>query len=163
MTEDKLGAFDRIDGHPAVEFERILDAAVDVVWALLTTPEGLRRWLAPAHIDLRFGGDVNIDFGDDGVAGGEILDLVPHSVLEYRWRFTGEPDSVVRFELEIIDPGTTRLRLRHRMLPSDQAIGYGAGWHAHLDQLEAVAAGREPIESEGRFAQVLPRYTNAAH
>lgn len=158
MTDNRLGEFDRIGGHPVVEFERVLDAAVDVVWALLTTPEGLGRWLAPARLDLRLGGTVDIDFGESGVTGGEILDLIPGVALEYRWRFTGEPDSVVRFELEIIDPDTTRLRLRHRMLPPDQMLGYGAGWHAHLDQLVAAAAGREPVDWEERFAQVLPEY-----
>lgn len=162
MTDDMLGEFDRIGGRPVVEFERVLHAAVDVVWALLTTPEGLGRWLAPAHVDLRFGGTVDIDFGEGGVTGGEILDLVPGVALEYCWRFTGEPDSIVRFELEIIDPDKTRLRLRHRMLPPDQARGYGAGWHAHLDQLMAAASGREAIDWEGRFAQLLPEYKSAA-
>lgn len=158
MTDDRLGVLDRIDGHPAVEFERILEAAVDVVWALLTTPEGLGRWLAPAQVDLRFGGAVDIDFGEGEVTGGEILELEPGVALEYRWRFTGEPDSIVRFELEVIDPETTRLRLQHRLLPADQAVGYGAGWHAHLDRLEAVVSGREAIAWEERFAQVLPGY-----
>ena len=91
MADDILGEFDRIDGYPVVEFERVLHAAVDVVWSLLTTPEGLGRWLAPAHVDLRFGGTVDIDFGDGGVTGGEILDRVPGVALEYRWRSPVSP------------------------------------------------------------------------
>lgn len=44
------------------------------------------------------------------------------------------------------------------MLPDDQATGYGAGWHAHLDQLEALIAGNEPIDWDARFGEVLADY-----
>lgn len=159
MSYDRFGRLDRSLERPTVEFERVLSATVDVVWAMLTTEDGLRRWLAPAQVDLRLGGSVAIDFGDGGVVGGEIIDLIPGVALEYHWSFVGEPDSVVRFELEAIDPGTTKLRLHHRMLPVDQAAGYGAGWHAYLDCLEAVAIGREPVDWDERFRELLPDYT----
>jgi uncharacterized protein YndB with AHSA1/START domain len=146
------------DDGPWFEFERVLDAAVDLVWALLTTGDGLERWLAPAEVDLRLGGTMDIDFGEGGVTGGEIIDLVHGVALEYPWRFTGEPESIVRFELEVIDAGTTRLLLQHRMLPVDQATGYGAGWHAHLDQLEAVSSDTGPIDWAERFGEVMPGY-----
>lgn len=155
---DRHGQFGSDGDGPWVEFERILDAAVDVVWGLLATEEGLERWLAPATVDLRLGGNMDIDFGEGGVTGGEIIDLIPGVALEYRWRFTGEPDSVVRLELEVIDEQTTNLRLRHRMLPVDQATGYGAGWHAHLDQLEAAASEMPPIDWAERFGEVMPEY-----
>lgn len=158
MSSRNLGTFGAAEAVPGVEFERILDAAIDRVWAMLTTEEGLEKWLAPASVNLTLGGTIDIDFGDGGVVGGEILDLVPGVVIEYRWRFTGEPDSVVRFELEVVEPGTTRLRLSHQMLPTDQAVGYSAGWHAHLDQLEAVLGGRHPIDWDARFTELLPEY-----
>lgn len=155
---DRFGHFGSEEDGPWVEFERTLDAAVDVVWGLLATEDGLQRWLAPARVDLRLGGNVDIDFGEGGVTGGEIIDLIPGVALEYRWRFTGEPDSVLRFELEVIDEKTTHLRLRHRMLPVNQATGYGAGWHAHLDQLEAAASETPPIDWAERFGEVMPEY-----
>lgn len=158
MTNRRYGTLDTTGSLPSVEFERVLDAAIEVVWAMLTTGDGMQRWLAPAKVDLRFGGRVDIDFGEGGAAGGEIIDLVPGEALEYRWRFTGEPDSIVRFELEVIDAKTTRLRLSHRMLPVDQATGYGAGWHAHLDQLEAAVTGRDLIDWLDRYTGVMPEY-----
>lgn len=161
MTETRLGRFHDDNGRPAIGFERVLPAAVDVVWALLTTEEGLARWLAPARVDLRLGGSMDIDFGEGGATGGEILELIPGVAIEYHWRFTGEPDSVVRFELEVMGPETTRLRMQHRMLPADQAIGYGAGWHAHLDQLEAAASGRDPVDWDRRFEELMPEYRDA--
>ena len=159
---EKLGQVSSDDGLPRVEFARVLDAAIDIVWALLSTEDGLEKWLAPARVDLRLGGTMDIDFGEGGVSGGEIIDLVPGVALEYRWSFTGEPDSIVRFELEVVDSDKTKLHLIHRLVPVDQAIGYSAGWHAHLDQLEAAATGQGPIDWVDRYQEVLPDYQDTS-
>jgi uncharacterized protein YndB with AHSA1/START domain len=158
VRDQHFGTLDYTEGLPSVRFVRVLNAAINDVWAMLTTEEGIQRWLAPARVDLRSGGSIDVDFGEGGTAGGEIIDLVPGVALEYHWRFAGEPDSIVRFELDVIDLKTTRLRLHHRMLPVNQATGYGAGWHAHLDQLEAVATSRDPVEWLDRYQAVLPEY-----
>lgn len=155
---DSYGTMSNADELPRVSFERVLDAAIDTVWAMLTTDDGLARWLAPASVELRVGGKMDIDFGEGEVVGGEIIDLQPGIALEYHWRFTGEPDSIIRFELEAAGDDKTRLRLDHRLLPPDQAIGYGAGWHAHLDQLAHVLDSPEPFDWSGRFDQLLPEY-----
>ena len=147
------------DGDGAmVRFERWLDAPIDDVWVALTTPDGLASWLAPATVDLREGGVMDIDFGEDGLAGGTIRALDPPRLLEYDWRFPGEPDSVIRFELTA-HGARTELVLEHRLLPDDQAIGYGAGWHAHLDRLEARLAGAAPGDWMDRFRELLPTYS----
>jgi uncharacterized protein YndB with AHSA1/START domain len=149
-------------GHPRVSFERVLNAAIDSVWAMLTTEDGLEKWLAPASVELRIGGAMDIDFGEEESVGGEIIDLEPGRVLEYHWRFSGEPDSIIRFELDVVDDEQTRLRLDHRLLPEDQAVGYGAGWHAHLDQLGLVVATDDRIDWMERFNELLPEYQKAA-
>jgi uncharacterized protein YndB with AHSA1/START domain len=151
------------DGVPRVSFERVLNAAIDTVWAMLTTDEGLEKWLAPASVELRIGGAMDIDFGGGEVVGGEIIDLEPGRCLEYHWRFTGEPDSIIRFELEEVEPTRTRLRLDHRLLPKDQAVGYGPGWHAHLDQLGAVLEGRGKIDWASRFNELLVEYQDTGN
>ena len=94
---------------------------------------------------------------EDGLPQVELA-LIPGAAIEYRWRFTGAPDSIVRFELDVVDPHKTRLRLNHRLLPIDQATGYSAGWHAYLDQLEAVVSGQDPIDWIERFQMLLPDY-----
>lgn len=101
---------------------------------------------------------MDIDFGEEGLAGGFIIDLVPGTSIEYEWRFPGEPDSIIRFDLEALDDGRTRLRLNHRLLPTDQAVGYGAGWHAHLDHLADALAGRTDFDWSTRFNQLMPEY-----
>lgn len=144
------------DNDAEVVFERLLDAPMDRVWDLIATGDGLARWLAPAEVDLE-AGRVDIDFGESGLAGGAVIDLKVGEVLEYHWGFPGEPDSVIRFELSDAG-GKTRLRLHHRLLPLDQAPGYGAGWHAHLDHLEDVAVGRTPDDWTERFNTLRPLY-----
>lgn len=158
MSSHRLGRLETSHDRPTVEFERVLGAPVEKVWEMLTTEEGLGSWLAPTRVNLALGGTVAIDFGEGGIVGGEIIDLIPGVAFEYRWSFVGEPDSIVRFELEAIDPATTRLKLRHHMLPIDQAVGYGAGWHAYLDRLGDVATGRDPGDWEERFNSLLPEY-----
>lgn len=161
---DDVRGFGKVAFHgdrAAVQFEREIDAAIDRVWELISTADGLEQWLAPATVELQVGGALDIDFGEDGLAGGLIIDLVPGTVLEYHWQFPGEPDSIIRFELEDLG-GRTRLRLHHRLLPPEQAAGYGAGWHAHLDQLAGIARGATEFDWTARFEELLPRYQQPA-
>lgn len=135
-----------------LRFERRLDASIDDVWAALTEPERLARWLAPASFG---GGCVRIDFGGDVVTGSVLASEPPH-LLEYEWRFPGETESIVRIEL-LADEEATLLVLEHRRLGVDQAAGYAAGWHAHLDRLADAASSWDE-----RFQQWLPHYRAAA-
>jgi uncharacterized protein YndB with AHSA1/START domain len=128
--------------HATIKFERSLEADIAKTWRWLTEPDRLERWMAPTQIDVRVGGTVEhrFDETDDGLARGRILRVdVPH-LLEYEWRFPGEPDSAVCFELRA-EGDRTVITLTHRMLGVGHAAGYGAGWHAHLDVLEAAMVG----------------------
>lgn len=50
------------------------------------------------------------------------------------------------------------LALEHTRLPADQAIGYSAGWHAHLARLAAHLSGSALPEWDEAFADALPAY-----
>ena len=159
MSEARQGTVVIEEDGARIEFARVLSAPVPVVWEMISTSHGIGTWMAPADVDLRIGGSVIVDFGDEGGrTGGEIVELVPQRVIEYGWTFDGEIESVVRFELEPIDESTTLLRLRHRRVPHSQAAGYGAGWHAHLDQLGQVVTGATLIDWDSRFAEVYATY-----
>jgi len=151
----------RDDGdRRSVRFERRYDAAPEAVWAAVTEPEQMRGWLAEVvEFDHTAGGTIHLRFGDgpDEVAYGAVLAFEPPSVLEYEWHWPGEDHSVVRFEL-LRDGEGTLLLLEHRGLPPAAAIGYGAGWHAHLDCLEAVVRGRAAPDWDARFSELLPSY-----
>jgi uncharacterized protein YndB with AHSA1/START domain len=58
-----------------------------VVWRLLATQEGLRRWLSPdVEIDLRLGGAYRMPGGDGQTwISGVVLELVPEGRLVLSW------------------------------------------------------------------------------
>jgi uncharacterized protein YndB with AHSA1/START domain len=150
------------DGRATIHFERVYDYRPEELWAALTEPDQLRGWLGEVEIDLRLGGRVVIRFGetDDQVTEGTIRELDAPRLLEYDWTYPGETDSVLRLELEPRGQGTL-LVLDHRRLPVAAAAGYGAGWHSHLDALEALGRSARTDWDE-RFAELLPKYRAAA-
>lgn len=153
----------RKDGERmAVRFERELDATPEEVWAALTEPSLLERWLAAAEVDLRLGGTVRLRFGDGHMEGGRILELDPPRLLEYEWTFPQEPTSVVRFELDPVDDRRTLLVLDHRLLDEQSGPGYGAGWHSHLDALTAILAGTGAGDWWKRYEALRPSYEERA-
>ena len=147
----------RADGDRfAVRFERRYPAGPAELWASLTEPERLRRWLAEV-VDGRLepAGEFTFRWDGDGsqTARCRVRLFEPPKALELTWSFTGEPDSVLRLELSPDGAGTL-LVLDHRLLPPGQAAGYGAGWQAYLDAL-----GELDLASwDARFAEFLPGY-----
>lgn len=161
MTEGLL----RAEGDRAgVRFERRYDATPDELWSALTEPDRLGRWLANVvEIDLRVGGRFLLRWEEgDGTqeTDGTIRALEPGKVLELDWTYPGEPDSVARFELRPDGDGTI-LVLDHRGLPPGSIAGYGAGWHSHLDSLEAHLRGGE-ADWTARFQELGPDYERQA-
>ena len=125
-----------IDGERrAVRFERLYAATPAEVWGALTLPQQLRRWLAPAELEPSVGGRVVLRFDEDEVMEGLVRECEPPRVLEYSWN-EGREESIVRFELAPTGGGTM-LTLEHRRIAADEVLGFSAGWHAHLDALEA--------------------------
>lgn len=148
-----------VEGSGAtITFERTIDAPQERVWRLLTDPDSLSSWLAPTRLDLRPGGEIEIDFGEEGgPVVGHITELDAPRRLAYTWRSVGERESVVEWELHPYGE-QTRLTLVHRGLPEAMSRGYGAGWHAHLDRLAAVVAGDPAPAWEPLFEAALPHY-----
>ncbi len=155
-----FGTVTNFDDHATVRFERHVATSRLDVWTALTEDAAVAAWLAPGTLELHPGGAVHIDFGEDQQVAGTVLRCEPPQLIEYTWTFTGEQDSVLLFELSDADKQTT-LVLQHRLLPPDQAVGYGAGWHAHLDMLDAYVTGNDPVGWDERFSEVLGTYAGA--
>lgn len=161
MTEGQL----RAEGDRCgVRFERRYDAKPDEIWSALTEPERLGRWLADvAELELRVGGRFLLRWHESDATqetDGTILALEPNRLLELNWTYPGEPDSVARFELQPDGDGTV-LILDHRGLPPGAIAGYGAGWHSHLDSLDAHLHGGQADWST-RFQELGPAYEASA-
>ena len=163
-TTTDYGSIRAEDDRCAVRFERLYDATPDELWAALTDPQQLRSWLAhTSRFELEPDGEVTIDFGegeDGGRVDGRIVALDPPRTLEYTWTFPGEPDSVVRFEIVPREHGVL-LILDHRRLSRESVVGYGAGWHAHLDLLALQLRGESGSWNE-RYLELRPAYDREA-
>jgi uncharacterized protein YndB with AHSA1/START domain len=139
--------------------ERVYPVDVDTLWTYLTAPEGLSRWMADGEI----GADgVHLVFHDnpDDPINGKTLVWDPPQVAEFEW--TGGPTqrtgSVVRFEVTAV-PGGARLVLTHtRNARPGSAADFAAGWHFHLDTLDALIAGVEAPADRATWDELSKHY-----
>ena len=97
-------------------FEYDLEAPPEKVWRALTVPELVAAWLMPNTLTRTEPGE---RFSFEGKRLGlaekidcEVLTAEPERLLRYRWRESGDADSIVTFELKPHGVGT-RLRVIH--------------------------------------------------
>ena len=160
MTE--LGTMTSEGTTCTLRFERLLPHAPAEVWAALTEPDRLGEWLAAAEVEPGLGGTITLDFGEGRTEDCRITVWDPPRALAIEWNFLGETPSNVSWELEVVEEGAaTMLRLEHTRLDAGVAPEYGAGWHAHLDQLAGHLAGSVPAW-DGLFEELRPRYAEVA-
>ena len=161
MTAEHLGSVHADGDARTVAFERRLAAPPEEVWSALTERDRLARWLTDVTIEPRPGGEVVIDFGDEGQNRGAVLAWEPPRVLEYSWIWPGVHDSVVRFDLAPDGDGTL-LRFEHRAVAPRVAGDHGSGWHAYLDALADLVEGRPPGSWSEREESVRAAYESQA-
>jgi uncharacterized protein YndB with AHSA1/START domain len=69
-----------------IEKEIVIDAPVDVVWAIVTEPEHVGSWFSDsAEIDLRPGGKAALTWTDHGTAFGWVEEVEPPTRFAIRW------------------------------------------------------------------------------
>lgn len=142
-------------------FERTFATTVEDLWSCLTVPERLNRWFAPVSGDLRPGGGYLIEFSEADRTTGEVLVCEPPRLLEVTWRIPDQPMSLVRAELRA-DGAAAVLSLEHTGLDLSQLAGYGAGWQAYLEALDADLAGAHgATDWDVRWSTLLPAYQGA--
>lgn len=121
-----------------VELQTEVDAPRVMVYPLLATAEGLRRWLSDAELEPRLGAPVRLRLLD-GEAHGEILAVDPPQHISFSWNWVDEPlgrPSVVAFDA--IDHGArTHVTLRHVGLPNAEQVElHEALWRHWLRRFE---------------------------
>lgn len=123
-----------------LRFERQLAHPIDRVWAALTRPEELRRWLGDADVELVEGGQFVIRWRNTPTAmHATITRLEPPRLLET----SGDRFGVLRWELRPLGGGTV-LRFSSTLeLPEGDRANNLAGWHCHLDALAVALDGGE--------------------
>jgi uncharacterized protein YndB with AHSA1/START domain len=139
-TDD--GVFYMTTGEAGLTFERIFDRSTSRVWAALTEPDQLAKWLAPTTIEGREGGTITLHL-TGGTMGGKILKWKKNELIEYVWH----NGSSVRWQLLSEGRGRTRLVFTHRKVKESQLVDAAKGWHYHLDALSLVLEGKNVPEN----------------
>ena len=129
-------------------YEVTIAAPVEVVWAHLTTAEGLVRWIGPeATADPAPGGVLRWTHQNGASVVGRFVEVVPHRrlVFTYGWEDgrMGVPPESTTVEVDLVarDDGATLVTLVHRGLEDGAADAHRGGWAHYLDRLRRTAEG----------------------
>jgi uncharacterized protein YndB with AHSA1/START domain len=131
-----------VDGTCEVRLTRYYNEAPEKVWAALTEPESLARWLAPAgEFDLSPGGSFEFRLQGGETLTGRVRAVEPERLLELDWVDSGEKPSVVRFQLTGESDGTV-LVLDHRRVDASIGMRSIARWQYRFARLDALVERR---------------------
>ncbi|OIJ68890.1 SRPBCC family protein [Streptomyces mangrovisoli] len=163
MSADLTGTYLTLDdGRGAVRFSRVYDHPVDRVWTFVTDPDELVHWFpSRAEFELRPGGTVRFS-GDPHMPDttSRVLAVDPPRHLSFAWG-----DDELRFDLEDLGGGRTRLTLTDVLDTRDAAARNAAGWEVCLTGLDALARGERTggphTGSAAPWKEFYDRYTEA--
>ncbi|HTV45068.1 MAG TPA: SRPBCC family protein [Stellaceae bacterium] len=133
-----------------VHRETHIPAPPAAVFALLTDPEKILRWMGTeAQIEPQPGGLYLVNVTGARCARGSFQEVVPVHRLAYSFGWDGSdlvPPGSSLVEIDLIEqPDGTLLRLTHSGLPNaEQCAGHAEGWSHYLGRLTEVAAGHDP-------------------
>jgi uncharacterized protein YndB with AHSA1/START domain len=157
-----LGTISRpADGGYVLHYERRLAEPATKVWAALTDPAILTRWLARSEVELRRGGRFNVYFFDGKETMlGTIRALEAGRMIEYSWIEDNSPPSVVRWTVAP-DGNGCLLTLTHTLPAGAQPAlvrELGGGWHAILGYLATELRGEVVVAEMAQLPALEARY-----
>ncbi len=121
-----------------VELQTEVEAPRELVFSLVATADGLRRWLDAATLDERVGGELRVTMRE-AQAVGRVIALDPPQHISFAWDWVARPlgaASVVAFD--VIDHGArTWVTLRHVGLPTVAQVDlHDQMWRYWLSRFE---------------------------
>ena len=141
-----------------VHREAHIPAPPSAVFALLTDPEKILRWMGTeAELEPQPGGLYLVNVTGSRFARGSFREVIPVHRLAYSFGWDGSeivPPGSSLVEIDLIEkPDGTLLKLTHSGLPNaEQCTGHSEGWEHYLGRLAECAAGRtlDPDPWRGR-------------
>lgn len=131
----RYGLADMTDRHCEVRLTRRFDASRGEVWAALTDPLSLERWLAGViDVELTPGGNFELELPDHSRIAASVRAVEPPQALELSWAYGDEDPSIVRFELTEDGDGTV-LVLDHRLIDERLGMTYISRWTGAVNRL----------------------------
>jgi uncharacterized protein YndB with AHSA1/START domain len=130
-----------------IELEHFYPQPPGKVWKALTDPSLHSRWWAAGDVRPVVGHKFDLDMGQWGKQGCEVVEVEPQKLFKYRFS-TNALDTTITWELTPEGSGT-RLRLTHEGFDLDSPMGRAAlegmkpGWPKVLESLAAVVASGE--------------------
>jgi len=143
--------------------DHVLPAGTGDVWQALTDPDRTARWLGRlVGPPLGPGRRVTLWHDDDVASQHVVVRWEPDRLLELTWDFPDERPSRVRFVVGPVGDGGARLTVQHEDL--DDPASYAAGWHRHVEYLDAHLRARDlpPERFWDGYDELLQRYRRAA-
>lgn len=134
-----------------VHRETHIPAPPAAVFALLTDPEKILRWMGTeAQIEPQTGGLYLVNVTGARFARGSFREVVPVHRLAYSFGWDGSeavPPGSSLIEIDLIEqPDGTLMRFTHSGLPSaEQRDSHAKGWDHYFGRLVEAAAGRDPV------------------
>lgn len=139
----------------AVQFERVLPAPLQKVWASLTEPARLAEWYGEGTIEHGEGGKVEF-------MGGHIRGVVtgwrPNQFFAHTWNVFAPGETISNWPVSYLEfalspeGSQTKLTLTHRPIMPRMQPQTMMGWHTFLDMLEAGIKG-EVVGPRGQYMQ----------
>ena len=163
-----LGSVRSADGKGIVHMEDRYDTDIDDLWAALTDPRRLARWIGEVEGDLRVGGEFRTHFFASGAQStGRVEACDPPKRLLVQTRHLDAQYELVIEATLTPDGDRTILVVEERGMPLDLLHGYGAGIQIHFEHLADHLAGREPrdledSDIEARWEALAPAYQDLA-
>jgi uncharacterized protein YndB with AHSA1/START domain len=166
-----LGSLRSVDGAGVVRIEDRYDTDIDDLWSAISDPARLSRWFGQVEGDLVAGGHFHLDLGPDGERVGRVEACEPPRRLSVTLRETdasfqeghGAPPFDAAVEAALAADGhQTVLVVEVRGLPLEKVAFYGAGWQIHAENLANHVEGRERIDVEARWDELVPPYQELA-
>ena len=159
VTMDKLGTILGAAATRRVEVKRTFAVPIEDVWDALVDPEAVSQWFAPATIEPREGGRIELRFGEHTVVTGTIKTFMPPNVFAYTWEQQGETTSLVQFDLIETAADETLMTVVQTALDVGVAADVAAGWHDMLDRLSQYSRTREIVpQDKARWRALYAAY-----
>lgn len=172
----QIDAYGTLVGPDTLRIQRLLPGPIERIWSYLVDSELRKLWLAEGELEPVEGAPLELVWRNDELAGAkgerpkdaseehrmqsEVIVADAPRKLVIAWNNTGN----VTFELEPHGEGVLLTLTHAGFRTRSSLISHSAGWHAHLDVLEALAFEREPkpfwqhLEAlRGEYDDRLPR------
>ncbi|MBU8813219.1 SRPBCC domain-containing protein [Mycolicibacterium goodii] len=135
---------------PTVRVQRVMPAALEVVFDEWLDPDALMDWMCPrpvrcvaVSVEPRVGGRLRFDVDDTGSAvliTGQFLEIDRPRRLRFTWTNSDWSDpsrvSIVQVEFEGAGEGETLMSIEHSLLPPEEYDGFHHGWIRTFEQLD---------------------------